>query len=172
MTRLSLALLLVLAPVSARAFTIAADVYGAWLQNQSERDGVGANLRLGSGLDVPGLDLSLELGGTYAAFASGPGDLGADTLWAGFGGARLGFGEVLRPGAYAHVGYASYDRFEPFSDTPGSGGGLFGRAGLFLDLALPVLSVGADVAYDSFLTGDFGERPAWLTAGVHAALTF
>lgn len=169
--------LLLAAPATARAFTVGVDVYGAWLQNSSGRDGVGANLRLGQGIDLPGVDLQLEIGGTYAAFASGPLD-STDRILGGFGGARLGVGELVRPALFAHLGFAEFDH--PVlvgggsSGAAGSGSGPFARVGLALDLVLPIVSAGVDVAYDSFLSGDFsgGDAPAWITAGVHAALTF
>jgi hypothetical protein len=168
MKRLFPLLLLALAPAPAHAISLGLDLYGAWQENGYDDSGPGLNVRLGQDLGV-GVKLQLEAGGTYVGFKS-------DTLWAGFGGLRLGFGELIQPGIYAHLGYANLD--QPASKI-GTGravnaSGLFGRAGAFLDLALPIVSVGADVAYDAFLTGDFQQsnEPSWVTAGVHAGLSF
>jgi hypothetical protein len=168
--RTALLSLLVAAPGAARAFTLAGDLNASWVTNSHVKDngGFGAALRLGNDVGIPDLHLQIEVGGAITGFSSDH-PAGMSTLTQVFGGARLGAGELIRPGIYGHVGYGW-----------AGGNGLYAEGGIFLDLSLPIVSLGVHGAYQAFLTGTFREgtvvltelKPQILVAGVHASLSF
>jgi hypothetical protein len=128
-------------------------------------NGWGFSLRLGQELHLPLVALTPEIGFSYYDFG---GDFG-NKIYEGIAGARLGFGEVLRPGVFAHVGVG--DSVPAFADHH-LGFGLDG--GVFLDFTLlPILNIGIHGAYNRLSVGDVsGDSSKWFTVGVHADLVF
>jgi hypothetical protein len=118
--------------------------------------GFGFDGRLGSLSSFGPVDLTTELKGGYYAVANG----GVARI---LGGARLGIGNFIQPGVYGHLGYGGIT-------SAGGGGGFHFDAGGYLDLRLPLVSVGVHVDYNHILLnpGDF----KWVGTGLHAALTF
>ena len=144
-----------------------------------EKTGFGVSGRLGYRLPARRCSMlvpELQLG--YVNFAE---PSGADainlSLMRVVGGLRAGVGTVLRPSAFAHIGYGRTALSE--EDDPdffGSRGGIGEEnaftwdVGLALDLTiLPLLDVGVHGAYSSL---DLDESLNWWSAGVHAALIF
>jgi hypothetical protein len=126
--------------------------------------GTGLALRYGYKLDLMVFSLTPELGGSYAMF-NGPADV---EYYRGFAGGRLTFGKVLEPGIFAHIGYGHVS-----AEPSGSRSALSVDGGATLDLTIiPVLDLGAHVAYSALLAKD--NLPAFDTyiLGLHAALAF
>jgi hypothetical protein len=143
---------------------IGADLDVAFPLHSRGDSGGGFGIRLGEELHVPLLVLTPEIGFTYHNFS---GDFGPK-IYRGIIGARLGIGEIVRPGAFVHVGLGH------FVPTYGDNQNAFTLdAGGFLDLTvIPFLDVGAHVAYNR-VDADYGSGAyAFLTVGLHAALVF
>lgn len=85
-------------------------------------------------------------------------------------GGRLGFGEMVRPHLYGHLGYGAY--FVPGGDF-GFGNvvpdrtysGLSWDAGLGFDFAMPTWLVGLHLGY-----ADIADAAGWVNIGVHAGV--
>lgn len=164
------------APAAASAqLQLAADLDAIFPQDDrlGEETGFGINGRLGLGLPLPAVELVPEISVGYVDFArAGPLNPGVVRAMVG---ARVGFGALLRPTLFAHVGWASLslDQDDDFFEPPGGLGeedALAADAGIALDLALlPLLTVGAHGAYNLLDTDDALD---WWSAGVHAALSF
>jgi len=85
-----------------------------------------------------------------------------------FAGARLGFGRIIVPGIYAHVGYGWRDTGDP---TVQDEEGVAFDAGLLLDIhVVPRLGFGAHAEYATIDAQPYA--PHWLAAGVHADVVF
>ena len=156
------------APSTALADTaVAADLdYAAPVKVDGVSSGWGFGFRLGSQMRAPLVSVTPELGFTYHTFG---GDA-STKVYRGIGGLRLGVGEVIRPGVFAHAGYGwrKVD-FAAQSDTASS---FTYDLGAFLDFTLlPLLNIGVHAAYNQW-TG--GSQPSFqfATAGVHGALIF
>jgi hypothetical protein len=144
--------------------TIGADLDVGFPLHSRGDSGWGFGIRLGQELHGPLLVLTPEIGFTYHGFS---GDFGPK-IYRGIIGARLGIGEIIRPGAFVHVGLGH------FVPTYGDNQNAFTLdAGGFLDLTIiPFLNVGAHVAYNR-VDADYGSGAyAFLTVGLHAALVF
>jgi len=144
--------------------TIGADHDLGFPLHSRGNSGGGFGIRLGEELKVPALVLTPELGFTYHNFS---GDFGPK-IYRGILGARLGFGDILRPGAFAHIALAH------FVPTVGDNQNAFGfDVGGFLDLTIiPFINVGAHAAYNR-VDADYGSGAyAYATVGLHAALVF
>jgi hypothetical protein len=126
--------------------------------------GGGFAVRLGQQLHLPLLVLTPELAFNYQAFAGG-----ADTaVYRGLAGMRLAVGEILRPGIYGHLGFGRL-----VSSVPGHSDGLSYDAGAFLDFTLlPLINIGAHVAYSGLALRKSEPAFDWVTVGLHAALVF
>jgi hypothetical protein len=150
---------------SAHAATaIAADLDYAAPIDSTGSSGAGFAIRAGAQLHVPMLVLTPELACTDHTFSSrGP------TAYRGLAGLRLGVGEVLRPGVFAHLGFGHLSLPSPApSHTAFSY-----DAGAFLDFTLlPVLDLGVHGAYNRLNEGNGVAAFQWATLGVHAALIF
>lgn len=144
--------------------TIGADLDVTFPTHSRGDSGGGFGIRLGQQLHVPLAVLTPEIGFSYHNFS---GDFGPK-IYRGLFGLRLGFGEVLRPGAFAHVGIGH------FVPTFGDNRNAFAfDAGGFLDLTIiPLIDVGAHAAYNrvdaDYSSGAYG----YVTVGLHAALVF
>lgn len=144
--------------------TLAADLDLGFPVSSSGDTGGGFGIRFGQELHVAPVALTPEVGFTYHNFS---GDLGP-RIYRGIAGARLGIGEVLRPGAFAHLGFGH------FVPTYGDNQTDFTfDAGGFLDLTIiPFLSVGIHGAYNR-VEADYGSGAyEYATVGLHAALVF
>lgn len=122
-------------------------------------------VRLGWQLHLPLITLTPEAGFHYASFSDGP------QLYRGIIGARVGVGELLRFGAFAHLGIARQTWTLAAVDT--SHTGLTLDAGLFLDLTvLPLIDVGVHIGYGRVGANEDDNIDAnqWLAFGLHAAL--
>ena len=145
----------------AQSLRISGDLdYAAELSDLEAGFGGGGALRAGAQLDLVVATLILEAGGSYHGF-SGADDL---SVWRGIVGGEVRIGKILEPGLFAHVGVGRL-----------SGEGAFTApavdVGLALDLTLiPLIDVGAHVAYDALLGGSEHKGFGWITAGLHAAL--
>lgn len=163
-----------LAPEVARAdIAIAADL-DVLVETANERidSGGGAAVRLGWQLHLPLFALTPEIGFGWGKFGDGP------TVYRGIAGVRLGVGEVIRFGAFTHLGVAGSDYESDVVDESSSG--FTYDVGAFFDVTLiPLLDVGVHLAYNH-LSGedeDVLDAPTlgnlgWMTFGVHAALVF
>ena len=153
-----------LAAREARADTkLALDLdYAAAVDQGGVDGGAGGAVRLGQELDLVLVSLTPEIGGSYHSFG---GTLDAK-IYSGFVGGRLGFGKIIEPSVFAHIGIGKLTSRLP-SDT----GPTF-DAGLALDFTLlPILDLGVHGAYHNLVLDD-GENLDWIGVGAHAAIGF
>ncbi|HEY6555924.1 MAG TPA: hypothetical protein VI072_01570 [Polyangiaceae bacterium] len=160
-----------LAAPSARADTvIAADLDFVVPINDGSEDissGAGFGIRVGQQLDLPALVLTPELGFTYAGFDGGV------KAYRGVAGLRLGVGEILRPGVFAHAGIGRLSFDMPSGVADPSHTAFTFDAGAFLDFTLlPFLNIGAHAAYNRQAGSDELDAFQWASLGAHAALVF
>lgn len=151
----------VLASKSAHAGVgIAADVE-ADVPIDSEADtAVGVAARLEYRLHLPLFVLIPEVGLHYASFDSNP------ALLRGIAGARIGFGEVVRFGAYAHAGVGALS----FDNGADDVSGFTFDAGGFLDFTLvPYLNLGVHAGY-GFVDVSDADSLKWVPLGIHVEL--
>ena len=128
--------------------------------------GGGGALRLGLEKEVLAiLYFRPELGAHYHDF----GGERAPTLWRGIGGLRVGLDFLLRVGAFAHGGYASFD--SPVADESRKAFTYDVGAELGLGL-LPLLNLGIHYAYVSIASGDAERSFDFSLFGVHVELVF
>jgi hypothetical protein len=158
-----LAITFAAAPAQA-ATAIAGDLdYALPLDSDEADSGGGFAIRIGQQVRLPLIALTPEIGFTYASFSEGP------TAYRGIAGLRLGVGEVLRPGVFAHLGIGRLSLPDPLpSHTAFSY-----DAGVFLDFTLlPLLDIGVHGAYNRVNGKDEVSAFEWVTLGAHAALIF
>ena len=144
--------------------TIAADLDVGFPLHSRGDSGWGFGIRLGQQLNAKPIVFTPELGFTYHGFS---GDFGPK-IYRGILGARLGFGDILRPGGFFHVAVGH------FVPTVGDNHDAFSfDAGGFLDFTLiPLLDIGAHAAYNR-VDADYGSGAyAYLTVGLHAGIVF
>jgi hypothetical protein len=132
--------------------------------------GGGFKIRVGDQIRFPHLRLTPELGYGYdhlfATDASG--DAFAWDMHRLFAGARVGFGRIIVPTVYAHVGYGWRNTGDP---SIAQASGLALDAGFALDLHLiPHLGIGAHAEYAMIDAQPF--TPQWLAIGLHADVAF
>jgi len=142
--------------------------------NVSGDTGIGYAGRLGYAIEGPMFELVPELRIAFVNFAepsdANRADLG---LWRYTAGLRLGFGEILRPTAFAHIGYGDVTFGEPedtvFEKSFGDQAFTW-DAGVAFDLVLlPLVDLGVHGAYNRLETD---RAVHWWSAGVHAVLNF
>jgi hypothetical protein len=144
--------------------TLGADLDLGFPVSSSGDTGGGFGIRFGQELHVAPVELTPEIGFTYHNFS---GDYGPK-IYRGIVGARLGIGEVLRPGAFAHVGFGHF--VPAYGDNQTA---FTFDAGGFLDLTIiPFLNVGIHGAYNRVDADDSGSAYEYATVGLHAALVF
>lgn len=145
----------------AQSLRISADLdYAAELNEADIGTGGGAGLRAGTQLDLVAATLILEAGGSYHRFSG----LGDPDVWRGIVGGEVRIGKIIEPGLFAHVGVGRLSGPDAFTAPTVD-------IGLALDLTLiPLIDVGAHVAYDALLGTDDRDGFGWITAGLHAAL--
>jgi hypothetical protein len=159
-----LALALMLQAVPARADTVIAGDLDYAVAVNSDMTGAGFGIRLGQQMRLPPLlSATPELAYTFHNFDSGP------HAYRGAFGLRLGFGEVLRPGLFAHLGLG---HLVPEQPAPASTAFTY-DAGVFLDFTLlPILNLGIHSAYTGVSSTEDAPSFRWITLGLHAALVF
>ena len=130
--------------------------------------GAGFGIRLGTELHLPLIVLNPEFGFNYASFSKDQ----PPTVYRGVAGLRLGIGELIRFGVYAHVGFG-YVSWEP-SPYNYNHSGLTYDAGIFLEFtALPLLNIGVHAGYARMASKDEQPDPLqWLSLGLHATIVF
>lgn len=136
------------------------------LQFDEVETGPAFGVRLGAQLHLPLITLTPEVGFHYLSFTDGP------TVYRGIIGGRVGIGELLRFGVFAHLGFAR-QTWAPAAFGDVSHTGLTLDAGLFLDLTIiPLIDVGVHIAYGRVAANEDRNIDAnqWLGFGVHAAL--
>jgi len=161
---------LVLAACASPAFAegmAAFDVdYAAPMDSEGVSSGYGFGVRLGGQVHAPLIVLTPELGFAYHRFSG----VAKQVTYGGIAGLRLGIGEVIRPGAFAHIGYGARK-----TELPGradDSGALTYDVGAFLDFTLlPVLDLGVHGAYNNW-TGSGQPSFPFVTVGAHVALIF
>lgn len=160
----ALTAILCAAPASAKT-AIAADLDYAAPIDSDAKSGTGFAIRVGQQVHLPLIAITPELAFADHTFA---GDFGP-TAYRGLVGLRLGFGELIRPGVYAHLGLGHLTLPDPLpSHTAFTYDG-----GVFLDLTvLPLLDLGVHGAYNRLNEGDGISAFEWATIGAHAALIF
>jgi hypothetical protein len=126
--------------------------------------GAGFGLRLGQQFRLPPIiTLTPELAYTYHDFSPLP------VAYRGVVGLRLGLGEILRPGVFAHLGIARLNQESPAPSVTD----FSYDAGAFLDFTLlPFVNFGGHAAYNAVEVSGGDPRFAWVTLGVHIELVF
>jgi len=125
--------------------------------------GGGGAVRLGRKVDFVLVSLTPEIGGGYDRFN---GDANAG-IYRGFVGGRLGFGKIIEPSVFAHIGVGRLD-----ADFGNHTAATF-DAGIALDFTLlPLINLGAHASYDSLLAQGQYSSFNWLALGLHVALVF
>lgn len=166
----ALSTIAVLSAEPARAETVIAGDLDYVIAINEEPDvdsGGGFGVRLGQQLDVPALVLTPEIGFTYASFG------GDAKVYRGIAGLRLGVGEILRPGVFAHAGIGRISVDVPSGITDPSHTAFTFDAGAFLEFTLiPILNIGVHAAYNRQNGNDEMDAFQWATLGAHAALVF
>jgi len=133
------------------------------------KSGGGFGIRLGQQFHVPLLVVNPEIGFTYASFSHDE----TPKVYRGIVGVRLGVGEILRPGVFAHVGIGHLDLSPPSYVPDASHNGFTYDAGIFLDFtAIPFLNIGIHGAYNNLASSDSVRSFQWINLGAHAALVF
>ena len=183
---LAVAALAITPTAAAAQIQLGAELEAAFAGNddlpEHEGAGIGYAGRIGFEIPLPVLKIIPEVRVSYTDFGEPdtrateriplPADVSVLRVT---GGARVGFGEVIRPTVFAHVGYGNLalDVAREFivDDTPDLDEAAFTwDAGVAFDVvALPFLDVGIHGAYNSLEIDDGFD---WWTAGVHAVLAF
>ena len=135
----------------------------ATLRESGADIGGGGAVRLGRKMEFILVSLTPEIGGSYDHFNGS----NNDAIYRGFIGARLGFGKLIEPSAFAHIGVGRFDANVGSHTAPVFDGGIA------LDLTfLPLINLGAHASYNSlFAQGNYASFN-WLALGLHAALVF
>jgi hypothetical protein len=135
--------------------------------------GAGFKIRAGDQMRFPGLRFTPELGYAYDHLWSAD-NLGDSYDWSMnrfFAGARLGFGRIIVPVIYAHLGYGWRQVSSGWGDTLNNDGGLAFDVGGAIDFRLaPHVSFGAHLEYTQIVLST--DTPQWLAIGGHADFTF
>lgn len=126
--------------------------------------GGGFGARFGYELHLPLIAVTPEIGFTYHGFG---GDLGP-SVYRGIAGGRVGFGEVIRLGALAHIGYGHLvTQLGPNSD------GFSWDAGGFVTVTLiPVLNIGVHVVYNELEANHTSSAYKYVTTGLDVGIAF
>jgi len=125
--------------------------------------GGGGALRLGRKMDLVLVSLTPEIGGSYDRFNG----FNNDRIYRGFVGGRLGFGKIIEPSVFAHIGVGRFDANVASHTAP-----VF-DAGIALDLTfLPLINVGAHASYNRLFPQENHASFNWLALGLHVALVF
>jgi hypothetical protein len=135
--------------------------------NQKVGLGTGFGFRLGNQIQLEDVEITPEVDFAYLDFGGAYGP----RLYRAMAGARVGFGDIIRPGAYTHLGLG---RYEPTLTIEQSQWTWEFDAGAFLDVIPdPVFSFGAHAAYNHSSGVDYKRREYdFYTLGMHATFAF
>lgn len=135
--------------------------------------GTGFKIRAGEQLRFPGLRFTPEVGYAYDYLWSAD-NLGDSYNWSMnrlFAGARLGFGRIIVPVIYAHLGYGWRQVSSGWNDTLANDGGVAFDVGGAIDFRLaPHFAFGAHLEYAQIVLST--DTPQWLAVGGHVDLIF
>jgi hypothetical protein len=138
----------------------------------------GFGLSLGTRFVVPGGWQTFDLGFQYAGFgpsASNVLDSGVHA-YRGIIGTRLSLDTIVRPGLFAHLGFARVTGEDRVLTSPLlellTRTAFTWDAGAFLDLALAGFELGVHFAYEQIASGRAPRPLQWLAIGGHLALVF
>jgi hypothetical protein len=133
----------------------------------SLQGGSGFKVRFGDQIHLPLLRITPEVGFALDRLFGDGGSAYSGYAWDMeriFVGGRIGFGAVVVPTLYAHVGYGWRTTDDP---AVPEGNGVAFDGGLALDLHLiRHFGFGAHAEYDTVATGG-GTTPRWLALGLH-----
>jgi hypothetical protein len=132
--------------------------------------GGGFKVRVGEQIRLPRLRVTPELGyGFDHLFATD--DAGTAYAWDMhrlFAGARIGFGHLVVPTVYGHVGYGWRDTGDP---SVAQASGVAFDVGFALDFHIvPHFGFGAHIEYAAIDAEPY--TPQWLALGLHADIAF
>jgi opacity protein-like surface antigen len=156
---------------SARAETvIATDIdYATAPSSSAVRDGTGYAIRVGQEFRESLASATPEIVFAYTGFSG----VTIPSVYRGMAGLRLGFGDVLRPGAFVHLGVARVLGSEPFSALEPSRTAFTYDVGASLDLAaIPHVIVGAHVEYSGIASTSVAPGLDWIGIGGHFGISF
>jgi hypothetical protein len=171
---LALAFLALAPPTSASAQSVALDLdlaIPAGATGDTFDLGWGGELRGGYDLGAPLISVTLEAIIDYYSFPFANADASATVMRYG-GGVRIGVPLPVVPELFGHLGYGTQS-FE-LAGQDVSEGGLTWDVGAAVNLLpLPILDVGAHVAYKVIVADDeLAEDFSWIVVGLHAGLSF
>jgi hypothetical protein len=146
------------------AFGLDADLAFPISDGSRINSGGGVGARFGYELHLPLIICMPELGFNYHGFG---GDLGPNAYRAIAGG-RVGFGELVRIGALAHVGYGHLDA--PVG--PNYDGFTWDAGGFVTVTAIPILNIGVHVTYNQLDLNHSAGTYQYLTTGLDLGLVF
>jgi hypothetical protein len=136
----------------------------------SPSGGGGFKVRLGEQIRFPGLRFTPEVGYAFDHLWDED-DVGNQYGWdmnRFFAGARLGFGRIIVPTVYAHIGYGWRQTSATY--VTGGDGGLAYDVGGAIDIhVIPHFNFGAHVEYAAI---DIPYQPQWVALGLHADFLF
>jgi hypothetical protein len=127
---------------------------------------LGAGGRFGYRFHFPVTSFFLqpELGGHYTSFGSGNDLAYFDHAGTAFGGIRLGFGRIVQPNFFAHLGlgFVGDSRLGPSADIGGA-----------LDFQITRLfSLGVQAAYNTVTINDSDYAAKWVSFGMNLGFHF
>ena len=145
------------------AFGFDADLAFPINSNQSSTGG-GIGARFGYELHLPLIAVTPEIGFTYDGFG---GSLGPN-VYRGIAGGRVGFGELVRVGGLAHVGYGHLDA--PVG--PNYDGFTWDAGGFATITLIPILNIGVHIVYNQLVLNNTSSTYQYLTTGLDLGLVF
>jgi hypothetical protein len=147
--------------------SIGADLDWLRARDPEPASGTGLGIRIGQRIHVPLLVVSPEISLGYGEIASEQ----LARLYRGTAGLRLGVGEILRPGAFLHLGVGRLEGLENAQTADRTRTAFTWDAGGFLDITvLPFIDVGAHVAWGSLAARHGAPSYGFLMVGLQAAL--
>lgn len=128
--------------------------------------GGGFGIRIGQQLHLPLVVINPEFGFTYASFSKDE----PPKMYRGIAGGRIGFGELMRFGVLAHIGFGYVDWERGPNDW--SHTGLTYDAGVFFEFtAIPLLNIGVHAIYNRIAASDdLNDTLHWMSLGAHLTL--
>ena len=131
--------------------------------------GTGFGVRFGPRVHLPFLVIAPEVGVDTLDFV---GDF-APTVYRGTAGLRIGLGDLVRPGAFGHLGIGHLDGVDGSQAADRTRTALTWDAGLAFDMTfLPIVDVGVHATRCSIAALDADPAFDWLMLGLHASLVF
>ena len=135
--------------------------------------GAGFKVRVGEQFRFPGIRFTPEVmyGFDHLWAADVPGNGYTEDMNRIAAGARLGFGRIIVPVVYAHLGYGWRQDNAPTGIITGANGGLAFDVGGALDLrVVPHFGVGVHLEYAQITLDQ--AQPQWVAIGAHADFIF